>query len=122
MRLSPDERADRVRERVLQSLIICEGWLSKTQIRAAAFGGDAAEAWERDAALDALERAGMIESRVVARMVGRHGRKSTQYRYATVGTVLAAEDCEHGSVDIDCDRFALLALAMEIMSFLADTA
>jgi hypothetical protein len=121
MRLSPDERAERVQERVLQALIICEGWLSVTQIHAAAFGSDGVEAWERDAALHALERAEMIKCRAVARMVGRHGRKSLQYRYVTVGTVLSAEDCEHGSVDIDRD--ALLALAGEIMSFLAaDTA
>jgi hypothetical protein len=122
MRLSPDERAERVQERVLQALIVSEGWLSKTQIHAAAFGGDEVEARERDEALRALETAGMVESRELARMVGRHGRRTHQFRYRTVGTVLSAEGCEHGSVDIDCDRFALLALALEIMSFLADTA
>ena len=123
MRLTPDERRESVRERVLQALIACEGWLWVSMLHRGAFGGDVVTAAERDEALRDLEAAQIIERREVAKTVGRFGRPTFQYRYRAVDTAPSLECCDAEQVTLHIvDRLALLDLAMGILTLLADTA
>lgn len=124
MRLTPDERRERLRERTVQCLVVNGGWLSRTMIKAGAFGGDRVTAAELDEALAGLLADGVIMSRDVAKVVGRFGRGCTLYSYAAVATALPAEQCERCHMeDLDhAARLAALDLAMGLVTLLAETA
>jgi hypothetical protein len=81
MRLSPDEREEWIRERLLQGLVVCGGWLPKSALRVLALGGSSslASAPEVSAALVDLEAAGLVLSRWVPRFVGRYGAGTLVY-------------------------------------------
>jgi hypothetical protein len=98
VRLTPDERQEWVRERLLQALYISGGWLSRSALRAMAFGGEQVWADEIDLALDALVEAALIERALLPRLVGKHGRPTSVYR-ATVTTVPALEPAQDQGMD-----------------------
>lgn len=124
MRLTAEQRRERVRERVLQALIVGSGGeMTRTAIKVTASGGDATSMAEVDGALSDLKRAGMAASREVRNVVGRFGRGSTLWRYQALSTAPSAEHCDAGQMDLDsCDRLALFDLAMRIVTLLAETA
>lgn len=80
---------DRVRERLLEALVINEGWMPRTPLKWFAFGGEQVWSDEISAALVALEADGLIESeaRHRKRGVGLDGADVVMFYRATVTTV-----------------------------------
>ncbi len=75
---------ERIRERLLEALIVCGGELPRTPLKALAFGGEQVWSGEVSEALAMLEAAGKIAAR--RKRIGRHGVGAAYYR-ATVTTV-----------------------------------
>jgi hypothetical protein len=123
-RIVGDERRERVRERVLQALVLGSvGEMTRTAIKVTASGGDATSMAEVDEALHDLERAGMAASREVKKVVGRFGRGSKLWRYQALSTALDDEHCDTFHMDLDpVARLALFELALGIVTLLAETA
>ena len=81
MRLTPDERAIRMRSRIVEALRACGGGpLPKSALRLAAFGGNPVWKEDYDPALAALEAAGLIVAKDVDHFVGRGGSGCRTYQ------------------------------------------
>jgi hypothetical protein len=94
MRRTSDERAIRLRERLLEALVVSGGELPRSPLRLLACGGDAVYSDELDRALAELVASGAVKARSVDHFVGRSGSGTIVYRAAPVYTALPAEHRE----------------------------
>lgn len=110
-------RAERVRELLLDALVVNGGWLPRTPLKSFAFGGEQVWSDQITEALTALEGEGLIEIAARHRKRGRREDRAAEvtfYRATGTGTTVADPTLAYAQLMTTLapsDRLALLDFA-----------